>query len=49
MQYALINESNNVIENMIELEPDAIWAAPQGYTVRPNTESKAIGDVWENY
>ena len=33
MKYALINLANNEVVNVIELEPQAIWQAPENHIV----------------
>lgn len=43
---AIINETSNIVVNIIELELDALWQSPSGHFIRFD-ESAAIGGVWD--
>ena len=45
MRYALISEATNEVVNIIELEPEALWEAPQGCFIRFDENAK-IGMFW---
>ena len=45
MRHALIDEAGNVV-NVIELEPGARWAPPEGCTVI-KADMCEIGDSWD--
>ena len=42
---ALIRTATGLVENVIELEPGANWAAPAGYFTR-DAEDGGPGDTW---
>ena len=46
MKAAIIQESTNTVVNVIELEANSIWPAPDGHFVRFD-ESAAIGMTWD--
>lgn len=47
MNYALVNTSNNTVENVIVLEDSAAWSPPDGFIVVPLIDNFTIGDTWD--
>ena len=43
---ALIRTATGLVENVIELEPGANWAAPAGYFTR-DADDGGPGDTWD--
>lgn len=52
MTYLLINNQTNVIENIIDLDPqiqnsDKAWPIPEGYKVIQADGSELIGNIYQ--
>lgn len=46
MHYALVNTETNIVENIIELEEDAVWSPPQGHIIVPYETGVSPGATW---
>lgn len=44
-RYAVVDESNNTVVNVIAWDGQAQWTPPPGYRIEKN-EDAAIGDIW---
>ena len=47
MDYALVNQENNTVENIIVLKEGANWTPPDGFICTPLQVSFGIGDTWD--
>lgn len=47
MDYAVVNTTNNIVENVISLEEGSVWTPPQGFISVPLTGMFGINDTWD--